>query len=92
LNHLDKIKTLSKGEYSPNIIIRCVVGNTKNPLYTGITHTQDFSLIMDDLVSFPIVRLNNRDMILPKYKQAFNNLSKHSTLLVEYKDLYEQIF
>ena len=35
VNHLDKIAKISHGEFHPKVIIRCIVGNTKKPLYTG---------------------------------------------------------
>lgn len=43
VNHLDKIETISHGEFKPTMILRIVVGNQQKPLFTGKTHTQDFS-------------------------------------------------
>ena len=91
VNHLDKIKELSQNEFSPSMIIRVVVGNMKNPLYTGNTHTQDFSEVMRKLVSFPVIELKDKKLITPEYKNAIKRSinNNQSTLLVEYKDLYE---
>ena len=88
VNHLDKVNMISHGEFSPAVIIRAVVGNKHKPLYTGITHTQDFSEAMRHMVSFPIFQLKTPDDVLCAYHSAEENQSKGiSTLLVEYKDL-----
>jgi pyruvate dehydrogenase E1 component beta subunit len=85
VNHLDKIEKISKGEFRPKVIIRCVVGNKKNPLYTGDTHVQDFTQTMKSLLSFPVIEMNN----VSDYRLAYN-ISK-SCMVIEYKDLYGQI-
>ena len=88
VNHLDKANIISHGEFSPAVIIRAVVGNRHNPLYTGVTHTQDFSEALRRLVSFPVFQLKTSDNVLQAYQSAEENQSKGiSTLLVEYKDL-----
>ena len=88
VNHLDKIQRMSGGEFSPSMIIRCIVGNKNKPLYTGITHTQDFSEALRGMVSFPVVQLKTAEDVLSSYEQATTNLDKGiSTVLVEYKDL-----
>jgi pyruvate/2-oxoglutarate/acetoin dehydrogenase E1 component len=44
VNHLDKIETISRGEFKPTMILRIVVSEIRQkPLFTGETHTQDFS-------------------------------------------------
>lgn len=87
VNHLDKIQKKSAKEFSPALIIRCIVGNKKKPLYTGITHTQDYSEALRLMVSFPIIQLKDSVDIESSYKQAKENLEKGiSTILVEYKD------
>ncbi len=91
VNHLDKAKQISKGEFSPACIIRAVVGNTQKPLYTGVTHVQDFSEAMRHMVSFPVVQLMRKEDIASSYAEAYSALGEgRSTLLVEYKDLYDQ--
>jgi len=88
VNHLDKIKNISRGEFKPAVIFRCVVGNQHKPLYTGITHIQDLSDGIRQMVSFPVVQLKVTDNILGAYLEA-EKLQKEgvSTILVEYKDL-----
>jgi pyruvate/2-oxoglutarate/acetoin dehydrogenase E1 component len=88
VNHLDKLRKKSKNEFSPAIIIRCIVGNKNKPLYTGITHTQDFSDALRLMVSFPVIQIKEVGDIEDSYKQAAENVANGiSTILVEYKDL-----
>ncbi len=88
VNHLDKIDAMSRGEFHPAVIVRAVVGNRDKPLYTGVTHTQDFTVALQAMVSFPVLSLRTGSSIVPAYRQAEDNQCKGiSTLLVEYKDL-----
>lgn len=90
VNQIDKINKISKGEFSANIIIRCVVGRKNNPFFTGLTHTQDFSKAMSNIVSFPVISLNDKNVIFNEYISAYNNLSKYSTMLIEFQDHYDR--
>ena len=93
VNHLDKIAPLSQGQFHPAVILRVVAGNKRKPLFTGITHTQDFTSAMCHMVNFPIVRLENPAFIEEHYRSAHNALKGDekcpptSTLFVEMKDL-----
>lgn len=88
VNHLDKIKALSDGEFSPAVIIRCIVGNKTKPLYTGVTHVQDFSVALVNMVSFPVYCLHTPQDVISSYQKAVENFNQGiSTILVEYKDL-----
>jgi pyruvate/2-oxoglutarate/acetoin dehydrogenase E1 component len=88
VNHLDKVKEKSNGEFGPAIIIRCIVGNKHKPLYTGITHTQDHSEALRKMISFPVIQLKDKNEIKRSYESAIESLkNKESTILVEYKDL-----
>lgn len=90
VNHLDKIKNISQGEFSPAIIIRIMVGKIIKPLFAGPTHTQDFTDIMKSLLHFPVISLKDKEYIADKYKQAHNQAKQGtSTMLIEYSDLYE---
>lgn len=90
VNQVDKINKVSRGEFSANLIIRCVVGRKSKPFFTGLTHTQDFSEAVGNLVSFPVVSLYDKNIIFNSYLEAYNNLSKHSTILVEFQDYYDR--
>lgn len=88
VNHLDKMRTISRNEFAPAVIIRCVVGNRNKALYTGVTHIQDHSEGIRRMVGFPVIQLTSAEQIIPAYRTAFDNLDKGvSTVLVEYKDL-----
>lgn len=89
VNHLDKIEALSHGEFRPAVILRIVVGNRQKPLFTGKTHTQDFSPALRSLVSFPVIGLSDASQISREYKTAHDRMTKlsRSTALIEYKDL-----
>lgn len=89
VNHLNHIGKLSDGLHKPTCIIRVCVGNKKTPLFTGPTHTQDFTSAMKALVSFPVVSLWWSNKIEEEYAYALA-LAKQgtSTMLFEYKDQY----
>ena len=89
VNHLDKIKLMSRGEFSPAVIFRVVVGNKTKPLFTGATHTQDFSRAIGQMVNFPVIGLRHAEQVQPGYDMALTNMAGgNSTMLIEYKDLY----
>lgn len=88
VNHLDKIALMSRGEFSPGVIIRVVVGSRKKPLFTGETHTQDFSGAFSQMVTFPVVRLRTASTIDAVYHEARKAQERGiSTMIVEYKDM-----
>lgn len=87
VNHLDKLEYMSKGEFNPKVIIRCIVGS-KKPLHPGEQHCQDHTDALKLLVkNIDVVKLTSKDMILPAYKNAFE--SNKSTILIEMKELYD---
>ena len=85
VNHLDKIKKISDGEFFPKVIIRCIVGNTDKPLYTGVTHTQDFTHGLRKMVSFPVWNLKDEGDIATLYDLSVK--ISEPVMFVEYKDL-----
>lgn len=89
VNHLDKLSQLSGGLHKPACIIRCVVGNKKVPLFTGSTHTQNFSKAIRRMVSFSVIELFHSCQIGSAYRDALE-LAKdgQSTMIVEFKDDY----
>jgi pyruvate/2-oxoglutarate/acetoin dehydrogenase E1 component len=90
VNHLNAIPITSRGEFKPAVIIRVVVGNRDKPLFTGHTHTQDFSEALRRMVSedFYVHRLqtNNADVSGVYACARERQLRGHSTALFEYKD------
>ncbi len=87
VNHLDKIKTLSRGEFSPTMILRIVVGNRAKPLFTGETHVQDFHAAFKQMITFPVVHLPTAEIIQREYSIAHECLGLESTAIIEYKDM-----
>ncbi len=86
VNHLDKMKQLSNGQYNPIVLFRVVVGSSKNPLFTCCTHNQDFTEALSKLVSFPVVKLKSAQEVIDQYKIAME--WKTSMILIEERDLY----
>jgi pyruvate/2-oxoglutarate/acetoin dehydrogenase E1 component len=88
VNHLDKIALLSRGEFKPAVILRIVVGNSKKPLFTGATHTQNFAFALQQMVSFPVYELLDAEKVETCYLEAVSNQDRGvSTALFEFKDL-----
>ncbi len=90
VNHLDKTGELSDYQFYPHIIIRVLVGATDSPLFSGPTHTQDFTRAMLRLVRFPIMELHCAENVYDTYIKAYNQLGTCSTLIVEYRDKYSE--
>ena len=86
VNHLDKIKSMSNGQYKTPVIIRAIVG-AKGPLDPGPQHTQDFTKAFKEMVNFPVYEPNNAEEIIKLYE----NLKRKDTpaIVIEKKDLYE---
>jgi pyruvate dehydrogenase E1 component beta subunit len=85
VNHLEKIDVMSNGQFSPAVILRVVIGNSQKPLYTGETHTQDFSEAMRRLIEMPV-------FVLPddgdaRYAYSHATMTGASTMIIEKKDL-----
>jgi pyruvate dehydrogenase E1 component beta subunit len=87
VNHLDKIRGISRGEFAPNIILRVVAGNRTKPLFTGETHVQDLSAAFQSMVAFPVRQCRSAADVIANYHSAFAALGEHSSMLIEYKDL-----
>jgi pyruvate/2-oxoglutarate/acetoin dehydrogenase E1 component len=89
VNHLDKAANLSRGEFTPAVIVRITVGNHTKPLFTGPPHVQDFSLALRWMLKeTPVIQLEAADDIAGIYAAAREQqLRGESTVLVEYKDL-----
>ena len=87
VNHLHAAKKISSGEFAPAVILRCVVGNKTKPLFTGETHTQDFSEAFASM-GLNVCQLRDPEQITQVYRMAREaQLEGVSTMVVEYKDL-----
>lgn len=89
VNHMDKIRIMSDGQFTlKGLIIRTCVGSTK-PLMPGPQHSQNYTdalrLMLKDI---KVVELLKAEDIYPAYEEAMN--SDIPTVIVEHSDLYNQ--
>jgi len=90
VNHLDKIKAMSDGQFIPKAIIRTAIGSER-PLHPQSQHIGDFSdAFRLMLQNVDVVRLSEPDDILPEYEKAYAREDGKSTILVEYGDYYNE--
>lgn len=88
VNHLCAAQHISRGKFMPAVIIRAVVGNRTKPLFTGRTHTQNFSTAFSAIGGLRVVQLWGKTAIGEEFDCArHDQILGESTLLVEYKDL-----
>jgi len=86
INHLDKIKEVSNGEFKPKVIIRTQIGGT-SPIYPGVQHCSDYTDGLKKILKeVDVVKLEKVEDIFPAYQRALE--SDRSTLLIEVGDLY----
>lgn len=89
VNHLDKLKLMSEGEYQPHVIIRTAVGSV-NPLNPGFQHQYNYSSGLREMCkNIEIVELNDPQQIFPAYQMAYLREDKKPTILVEIADNYK---
>lgn len=88
VNHLDKMREMSKGEKQPRVIIRTAIG-AKTPLNAGIQHTQNHTYaFLDMLTEIDIIILHEPEQIFPSFQYAYERPDSKSTLLIEYGEYY----
>lgn len=85
VNHIDKIERISHGEYKVPVIIRAVTADA-GPFYSGITHSQDFTEMLQKAVSFPVHDPVTGVDVLKAFNGAID--SGKPTLIVERKSRY----
>lgn len=84
-NHIDKIERISCGEYKVPVIIRAVIADG-GPFYSGPTHSQDFTNVLKNLVSFPVLEPTTGDEVLHAFEYAYN--SRKPCIIIERKSRY----
>ena len=88
VNHMDKMKEMSKGMLVPKVIVRVAVGARK-PLDGGPQHTQDFTeSVRGMLTDTKLVELTESEQVLSTFKDAYNR--NGSTIVVEWGDFYSE--
>jgi pyruvate/2-oxoglutarate/acetoin dehydrogenase E1 component len=88
INHLDKMREMSKGDMQPRVIIRVAIGS-KLPFSAGPQHTQNhleaFKLMLTDI---DVVELKEPDQIFDEFQHAYQRMPSRSTLLIEHSEYY----
>lgn len=84
-NHIDKIERISHGEYKVPVIIRAVEA-FGGPFYSGPTHHQDFTGVMKELVSFPVLDPVTGVDVLKAFRGAKE--SGRPAMIIERKSRY----
>ena len=88
VNHLDKMRDMSKGEMTPRVIMRVAVGS-KNPIDAGPQHTQDHTEAMKKMLTdVNVVELTEPEQVFSAFQDAYTRPDKRSTLIVEYGEYY----
>ena len=88
VNHMDKMKEMSRGMLVPKVIIRVAVGARK-PLDGGSQHTQDFTeSIKHMLTDTVLVELTEPKQVSSTFEDAYNR--NGSTVVVEWGDYYAE--
>ena len=90
VNHLDKIRKMSRDEIKPRVIIRTSIGS-KIPLNGGPQHTQDYTKSFKEILTeINVISLKNPKDIFPTFKKAYHNKESYSCLIIENGDFYNQ--
>jgi pyruvate dehydrogenase E1 component alpha subunit len=85
VNHIDKIERISHGEFKVPVVIRAVTADA-GPFYSGITHSQDFTKLLESGVSFPVVDPKEGKDVLRAFRDAIE--SERPALIIERKSRY----
>jgi pyruvate/2-oxoglutarate/acetoin dehydrogenase E1 component len=90
VNHLDKLREMSQGEFKYKVIIRTGIG-AKKPLDPGCQHIGDFTDAFKlMLVNTEVIRLDETEQIFPAYEKALLREDGKSTILVEWGDKFNE--
>lgn len=90
LNHLDKIRTMSRNEIKLKVIIRTSVGS-KTPLDGGVQHTQDYTDAMRLMCKeIKVIKLFNKQKIFKTFQNIKNDKKNFSYLIIEDGDEFNK--
>ena len=88
VNHIDKMKEMSRGMLVPKVIVRVAVGATK-PIDGGSQHTQDFTeSIKHMLTDTELIELHEPEDVFDAFVYSYNR--NGSTVIVEWGDYYSE--
>jgi pyruvate/2-oxoglutarate/acetoin dehydrogenase E1 component len=90
VNHLDKVKHMTRDGWQPNVIIRTSIGSIR-PLNPQCQHLGDFTdAFRAMLTNIEVIRLDEPQYIVPSYVKALNRTDGKCTILVEWGDHYQE--
>jgi hypothetical protein len=90
VNHIDKIKIMSDGNFKPKIIIRTSIG-AQRPLHPQHQHIADYTAGFKAMCDFvDIIRLEEAHQIFDAYKYAYERTDGRPTILVEWGDFLNE--
>jgi pyruvate/2-oxoglutarate/acetoin dehydrogenase E1 component len=88
VNHLDKMRDMSKDAMKPKVIIRVSVG-AKKPIDAGPQHTQNHTeALRMMLTDVNVVELLEPEQVFPAFKEAYERQDGRATLIVEHGEYY----
>ena len=88
VNHIDKMKEMTKDMLIPKVIVRVAVG-AKKPIDGGLQHTQDFTEALKHmLIDTKVVELTEPEQIANTFEDAYNR--NGSTVVIEWGDFYSE--
>jgi len=88
VNHMDKMKEMSKGILVPKVIVRVAIG-AKKPIDGGSQHTQNFTeSIKHMLTDTVLVELTEPEQVFSTFEEAYNR--NGSTVVIEWGDYYAE--
>jgi len=88
INHLDKMREMSKGEKKPRVITRVSIGS-KTPLDAGVQHTQNHTKAIQSMVTeIDVVVLEEPEQIFTEFQYAYERPDSRSTIMIEYGEYY----
>ncbi len=90
VNHLDKVKHMSRNGFQPKVVIRTSIGSER-PLNPQCQHLGDFTEAFRlMLTNIEVIRLDETEDIFPSYKKALERTDGKCTILVEHGDYYQE--
>jgi len=90
VGHLDKLKAMSQGGYTPKVIIRTGIGSQR-PLHPQHQHVGDYTdAFRLMLTNIEVIRLDEPEQIFPAYEKALMREDGKSTICVEVGDFYNE--
>lgn len=85
VNHISQIERISHQEFKTPIIFRTVVAD-EGPFYSGPTHSQDFTNIFREILSFPVLEPQTPEEVMDYYDYAYE--ADFPVMIVEKKSKF----